>query len=112
MAGLKMIWTQIAKRQFDEFHKRAIDTKHSNEFIKAHNEVVEILADLERATERGDPQYHTKKAGGIVRHFLHRFISVTYCVFAEERVGWVIRYAPVPPSWPEKPTSSEGNGKP
>jgi hypothetical protein len=102
MPSLKMVWTHLSKRQFDDVHQRAKDTGHLLEFNRTHNEIVAILRDLDRATEKGDPLYHTKKPGGMVRHFLHEFISVTYVVFADERVGWVTNYVPVPASWPEK----------
>jgi hypothetical protein len=101
MSTLKIVWTSLSKRQFDELRQRAANTNHTDEFVKAHNTIVAILRDLDRALEMGDPLYHTHKGGGVVRHFLHQFISVTYTVFADERVGWVIKYLPVPASWPE-----------
>jgi hypothetical protein len=102
MPSLKIVWTHLSKRQFDDLRQRAKDTNHSLEFIKTHNEVVAILRDLDRATEKGDPLYHTKKPGGMVHHFLHEFISVTYAVFAAEQIGWVTNYVSVPATWPEE----------
>jgi hypothetical protein len=106
MSALKMLWTDSSKRQFEELRQRAADTNHLAEFIAVHNEIVAILCDLDRATERGDPLYNTKKPGGVVRHFFHKFISVTFCLFTEDRVGWVTKYQPVPTNWPEHGVST------
>jgi hypothetical protein len=102
MSPFKMVWTGQSQLQFDELRQRALQTHHFAEFIEAHNEIVAILHDLDKAIEKGDPLYNTKKPGGVVRHLLHRFISVTYTVFAAEQVGWVISYLPVPSAWPEQ----------
>ena len=111
MPTLKILWTHLSNRQFDELRQRAADTNHLDEFIKAHNEIVTILRDLDQATKKGDPLYKMKKPGGVVRHFLHEFVSVTYTVLADEGVGWVIKYVPVPACWPEKEASGDQNGK-
>ena len=64
MPSMKLEWTNLSKRQFDDLRQRAKETGHSLEFIKTHNEIVAILRDLDSATEKGDPLYHTKKTGG------------------------------------------------
>lgn len=111
MPELKSVWTVASKSQFDELRQRAVDTNHLADFIRVHNEIVALLGDLERVIEKGDPLYRTKKPGGIVLHILLEFISVTYTLFAEERVGWVIGYRAIPASWPEQEKSGEPNGK-
>jgi hypothetical protein len=45
--------------------------------------------------------YGTRKPGGEVRQLLHGFISVVYAIFAKKHVGWILKYQPVPESWPE-----------
>jgi hypothetical protein len=40
----------------------------------------------------------------VVRHFLHKFVSVTFYLFAQDRVGWVTKYHSVPANWPERGT--------
>lgn len=101
MPALKMLWANPAKKQFDELHQRAAASGRLAEFLAVHNEIVFLLSDLDRAIEKGDPLYNTKKPGGVVRHFFHRFISVTYYLYPDERVGWITKYLPVPASWPE-----------
>jgi hypothetical protein len=101
MPAVKMHWADPAKKQFDALRQRAADTGHLAEFIAVHNEIIEILSDLERATAKGDPLYNTKKPGGVVRHFLQGFISVTYYIFADELVGWITKYVPIPVTWPD-----------
>ena len=101
MPALKIVWLDLSKQQFEELRRRAVDTNRYPDFVRRHNEIVGILRDLDRATQRGDPLFHTNKPGGVVYHFLHDFISVTYAIFAQERVGWVMKYLPVPASWPE-----------
>jgi hypothetical protein len=100
MTALKLIWSTPAKKQFDELHHRAIATGHLDEFLAAHNEIVDILSDLERATQKSDPLYHTKKPGGMVRHVLHRCVSVIFYLYPDDRIVCVAKYLPVPPSWP------------
>ena len=100
MNALNLIWSTPAKKQFDELYNRAIAAGHIDEFLAVHNEIVDILSDLERATEKSDPLYNTKKPGGMVRHLLHRFVSVTFYLYPNERVVCVAKYLPVPPSWP------------
>jgi hypothetical protein len=106
MPAVKMLWTDSSKRQFDELRQRAADTDHESEFITTHNELVVILRDLDRVIEKSDPLYNTKNPGGAVRHCLHKFISVTFYLFAENRVGWVTKYQSVPATWPERGASS------
>jgi hypothetical protein len=105
MPAVKMLWTDSSKRQFDELRQRAVDTNHEDGFIAVHNEIVVILRDLDQIIEKSDPLYNTKKPGGIVRHLLHEFISVTIYLFAEDRVGWVTKYQSVPATWPEREVS-------
>lgn len=102
MPDLKLLWTQLSKSQFDEFRQRAIAAGKLDEFIKAHNEIVAVLRDLDSALEKGEPLYHTRKPGGEVRQWVQQFIAVSYVIFREEQVGWVLKYLPVPESWPEQ----------
>jgi len=101
MSTLKTAWTRSSKQQFDQLRQRAAEAKRLGEFIDAHNEIAAILRDVDRAVEKGEPLYNTQKPGGVVRHFLHDFVSVTYAIFAAQGVGWIIAYLPVPSSWPE-----------
>ena len=100
MTALKIVWTPASHRQFGELRQRAAEKGRLDEFIKIHAEIVEVLCDLDRAIEKSDPLYHTKKPGGIVRHLLHKFISVTFCVFPAEQAGWIITYRAAPAWWP------------
>lgn len=81
MSALKLIWSTPAKKQFDDLHNRAIATGQVDAFLAAHNEIVDILSDLEKATKKSDPLYNAKKPGGMVRHLLHRFVSVTFYLY-------------------------------
>jgi hypothetical protein len=101
MSALKMSWTLVSKQQFDEFRRRASDTGKLDEFVKAHNEIAAVLRDLDMALEKGEPLYNTRRPGGEVRQWVHQFISISYVVFRKEQVGWIVKYAPVPESWPE-----------
>jgi hypothetical protein len=100
MPALKLIWSTPGKKQFDELHNRAIATGHLDAFLAAHNEIVEILSELEKVNKKSDPLYNAKKPGGTVRHLLHRFVSVTFYLYPDESVVCVAKYLPVPSSWP------------
>ena len=100
MTALKIIWSTPGKKQFDDLHNRAITTSRLDEFVAAHNEIVSILGDLDGVTEKSDPLYNTKKPGGTVRHLLHGFISVTFCLYPGDRVVCIAKYLAVPRSWP------------
>jgi hypothetical protein len=111
MPEFKMLWIDASKAQFEQLRQRAANTGRSSEFVAAHNQIAQILQDVEKAIEKGDPLYHTKKPGGVCYHLLVRFISVTYIVFEEEKVGWILKYLAVPPSWPDNNISGGRNGK-
>lgn len=111
MTALRIVWTGSSRRQYDELQQRAANTNRLEEFANNHSQIVAILRDLDRAIEKSDPLYRTKKPGGVVRHFLHRFISVTFCVFAAEQLGWVIRYLPIPANWPDEEAANGQDGK-
>src|SRR5947209_4360550 len=106
MPALKMLWANPAKQQFEKLHQRAADSGHLAEFAAVHNEIVAILRDLDQALERSDPLYNTRKPGGVVRHLLHGFISVTFCLYPADQVGWVTKYLPVSANWPEQGPSN------
>jgi hypothetical protein len=99
--ALKLFWTRLSQEQFDRLHTRAIDTGRLDEFVRTHNESVVALRDLDTALDKGEPLYHTRKPGGEVRQWCHHFISVSYVVFRQEQVGWIVKYLPVPESWPD-----------
>jgi plasmid stabilization system protein ParE len=101
MAALRMEWTRAAKTQFEELKQRARETGNYERFRQAHNEIAAALRELEQALEKGEVQYNTRRPGGEVRHWIHRFISVRYVVFRAEQVGWILAYQSVPASWPE-----------
>jgi hypothetical protein len=101
MSTLKLMWTHLSRRQFEDLQQRAVVTGKVDEITKVHNEIVEILRDLDQASEVGEPLYNTRKPGGLVRHWVHDFIAVTYVVFRSEQVGWILKYQPIPASWPE-----------
>lgn len=100
MTALKMEWATPAKKQFEELHKRAAATGHLDDFRSAHDELIDILSDLETTIERSDPLYNTKKPGGVVRHLRHRFLSATIYLFPDKRIGWITKYRTVPATWP------------
>jgi hypothetical protein len=100
MTAVKMEWAAPAKKQYDDLHQRAAATGHLDEFLAAHGELIDILTNLDKTMEKSDPLYDTKKPGGAVRHLLHRFLSVTFYLFPDERVGWIAKYRVVPASWP------------
>jgi hypothetical protein len=95
-----MEWTKSSKAQFEELKQRSRDADHYEQFRQAHNEITTALRDLDQALEKGEAQYSTRRPGGEVRHWIHRFISVTYVVFRAEQVGWILSYQLVPASWP------------
>lgn len=101
MPLLKLAATQTANRQFLELRERAVAVGQLERFSTAHNEILASLRDLDQALEKGERLYHTRKPGGEVRQWVYQFISVTYVVFPNERVGWITKYVPVPASWPE-----------
>jgi plasmid stabilization system protein ParE len=101
MATLIIEWTRASKSQFDELRQRAIDTGNYEQFKQTHNEIVVALRDLAQAREKGELLYKTRRPGGEVRHWIHQFISVSYVVFGEEEVGWILAYRSVPESWPD-----------
>jgi hypothetical protein len=101
MASLKMEWTLASKAQFEELRQRAAGAGKKEQFNRVHNEIVFALQELTQALEKGELLYNTRRAGGEVRHWIHRFISVCYAVFRHEQVGWVVAYKSVPASWPE-----------
>lgn len=103
MPALNIVWTSTANGQFRETRKRAAASGRLSDFDKIHSDIVEILCDLDRALEKSDPLYRTKKAGGMVRHLLHKCISVTFCVFDAEQVGWITKYQLVPADWLDNP---------
>jgi hypothetical protein len=100
MPAMIISWTVVSKPQFDTLKLRAIETGNLARFIAVHNTILSTLRDLDQALEKGEPVYHTKRPGGVVRHWMHDFISVNYVVFPSERVGWILGYKPVPESWP------------
>jgi hypothetical protein len=100
MPALKIVWTPASNRQFGELRQRAAEKGRLDEFANTHAEIVEILSDLDQAIEKSDPLYRTKKPGGIVRHFLHKCISVIFCIFPTDLAGWIVTYRAVPASWP------------
>lgn len=100
MTALKLVWSTPGEKQFDELHQRASSTGRLSEFLTVHNEIVDILSDLEQSTRKSDPLYNTKKPGGTVRHLLHQFVSVTFYLYPEDRVVCIAKYVPVPPTWP------------
>lgn len=101
MPALKLEWTPLSRSQFEKLRQRAIATGRHADFAALHNEIITTLSDLDRASEKGEPLYNTRKAGGEVRHWVKRFIAVSYVLFREERIGWIVKYLPVPESWPE-----------
>jgi hypothetical protein len=101
MAAVKMEWTRTSKSQFDELKKRAIDAGEYEQFKQAHNEIVVTLRELSQALQKGELLFNTRRPGGEVRHWIHRFISVCYVVFRNEQVGWMLAYQSVPESWPD-----------
>jgi hypothetical protein len=100
MSALNLIWSTPAKKQFEELLHRANAAGRVDEFLIAHNEIVDILRDLETAAEKSDPLYNAKKPGGVVRHLLHRFVSVTFYLYPDECEVCVAKYSSVPSSWP------------
>jgi hypothetical protein len=101
MPVLKILWTRLSEPQFDDLRQRATAAAGKlDEFAKVHNEIVTALRDPEQALEKGEPLYKTRKPGGEVRQWLHKFISVSYVIFRDEQVGWIIKYQAVPASWP------------
>lgn len=98
---MKVLWTRPAELRFEELRSRAIDTGNLPQFIHAHNELVARLRDPHQAATMGEPLYRTRLPGGEVRHWIHRFIAVTYAVFPGEQVVWIVRYQSVPESWPD-----------
>lgn len=101
MPALKLEWTPLSRSQFEKIRQRAIDTGRYADFAAAHNEIIATLSDLDSASEMGEPLYNTRKVGGEVRHWVKRFIAVSYALFREERVGWIVKYVTIPESWPE-----------
>jgi hypothetical protein len=101
MPAVKLLWTRSSKLQFDALRQRAVAAGKITELSQAHNEMVTILRDLDQALEKGEALYYTRRPGGVVRLWIHNFISVTYVVFRIEQVAWITKYQPVPASWPE-----------
>ncbi|MCI0739064.1 MAG: hypothetical protein L0Y72_08470 [Gemmataceae bacterium] len=101
MPAVKVHWTRLSKPQFDDLRKRAEESERLAEFSRAHNEIVLALRDLDQAMTKGEPAYRTRKSGGEVRKWVHRFIAVSYAVFPEDQVAWVLKYQPVSSSWPD-----------
>jgi hypothetical protein len=101
MPALKVVWTYLSKPQFDDLRQKATQAGRLTDFIRVHNEIVAALHDLDQALEKGECEYHTRKPGGDVRKWVHQFIAVSYVVFPNEQVAWVLRYQPVPSSWPD-----------
>jgi len=101
MAALRLEWTQASKAHFDALQKRAKDRGAADQFKQAHNEIVAALSDHTNAMELGEVLFKTRKPGGEVRHWVHRFLSLTYVVFRQEQIGWILRYQAVPETWPD-----------
>jgi hypothetical protein len=101
MPAVKLLWTRSSKLQFEALRQRADAAGKLTELSQAHNEMVAILRDLDQALEKGEALYNTRKPGGVVRQWIHNFISVTYVVFRIEQVAWIMKYQPIPASWPE-----------
>jgi hypothetical protein len=100
MSALRISWTSLSKKQFDDLHQRAISTGKLAAFTKAHNEIVTALRDSDSALAQGEPLYNTRQLGGEVRLWVHAFVSITYVVYPKEGVGWIVKYSAVPESWP------------
>ena len=98
---IKLAWMPPAKIAFERLAKRARDAGRHDEFKLAHNEIVVALRDNDQAFAKGELLFKTRKAGGEVRHWVNRFISVCYAVFREEKAGWILKYNVVPDDWPE-----------
>ena len=101
MPSLTLTSTQTANQQYRELRQRAVAVGQLDQFNTIHTEILGDLCNLDKAIERGERLYLTRKPGGEVRQWVHRFISVTYVVFPNELTGWIIKYASVPSSWPE-----------
>jgi hypothetical protein len=101
MASLRMEWTATSKAQFDELRTRATSKGEYGQFAEAHNQIAVALRDPDQALEKGELLYKTRRPGGEVRHWVHRFISVCYVVFRAEQVGWILSIKSVPESWPD-----------
>lgn len=95
-----MEWTPVARAEFDSLKRRAMEAGVFEQFRLAHNEIALTLKDLDQALLKGEPLFHTRKPGGVARHWVCQVISVWYVVFRDEQMGWIIHYKPVPETWP------------
>jgi hypothetical protein len=101
MPLLKLVWTHSSKLQFEELRQKAESVGRGGEFTITFNEIAAALKQVELALEKGEPLYHTRKSGGVVRQWVHRFICITYVVFPDDALGWVTKFQSVPSTWPD-----------
>jgi hypothetical protein len=66
------------------------------EFLHALQAVVHHLQD--NPVEWGDPEYRTKKSGGLVCHGIHWPLHIQYAVYEAERVVFILKIKGLPGS--------------
>ena len=96
MPSINMDWMSRARARYLELRDRAKRDGRLAEFDRIHGEIMDALEDLKKAEPNGERQNKTKKAGGQVRHWIHRNISVCYAVMRYQRVGWILKYESLP----------------
>ncbi len=76
MPSLKLEWLPHSKAQFETLRDRAARSGKLDAFSRNHNHIATALREVEKAGEKGEKLYDTKKDGGEIRHWVHEHISV------------------------------------
>ncbi len=92
MPTLKMNWTDLANKQFEEMRKRAVTTNQLAEFSADHDELVAIFRDLDRTIEKSE--HWTDGPDDVVRYVFQKFFTVKFRLCLGDQVGWVLKYDP------------------
>jgi hypothetical protein len=96
MPLLRLEWTVVSRPMFEHWRSHFTAIGRGHDFSRVHNQIVTVLTDSEQAMEKGEALFNTRKPGGLVRLWVHEFISVCYVVFPQERLGWILRYQCTP----------------
>lgn len=100
MPHLRLEWMQTSRAQFEAIRTRARQAGVYNRFRAAHNGLVWTLSDLARALQAGEPLYHLAHPGAMVRQCGYDCLSVSYAVYPNECLGYILRYHTIPDTWP------------
>jgi len=90
-----------ARSQYLAIRDRVASVGKSNEFRDVNVGIIRQLRDPAKAQSLGEILYKTQLPGGEVRVWSYHGIAVTYALYVQRNVAFIIRYAVHHKRWTE-----------